>query len=346
VRIALVTILLACSYGGVVFGQVADSAARTSILFFGDVNLGRSVGQQLLKGNIEYPFRYVRDSLAKGEVVFVNLESQLSEQHGETQHPKYNLIFCGPPVGARSLRYARVSVVSTANNHAYDYGDRALRETILNLDSAGISHVGTALDSVGSIAPVVLDVHGIKIGFLAYTQFMNFRGSWVGHVALFNAQRVVQDIASLRRKADFVIISYHGGGEYVDRPPQSVKRDFAVMAEAGADLVVGHHPHYVQGIEWHNKTLFLYSLGNFVFYQPQLEWTQRGLGVEIMLARHDSTVTIDRTRLMALRAGLEPSFLLSSDEEDAFFKRLQKLSPAKIYQQNGAWFVQSRESNE
>jgi poly-gamma-glutamate capsule biosynthesis protein CapA/YwtB (metallophosphatase superfamily) len=338
--------LFVCFSRSVLLGQEAEPAEKTSILFFGDVNLGRSVGQQLLKGDVGYPFRFVMDSLAKGDAVFVNLESQLSEQNGETQHPKYNLIFCGPPAGAKALREAHVSIVSTANNHAYDYGDRALRETILNLDSAGIAHVGTAADSIGSFEPVILDVRGIKLGFLAYTQFMNFRGNWTGHVALFNAQRVAEDIAALRRNADVVIVSYHGGGEYVDRPPQSVKKDFLSIAEAGADLVVGHHPHYVQGIEWHNKALLLYSLGNFVFYQPQLEWTQRGLGVEIVLARHDSTVTIDRVRLMALRAGLEPSFLLSSGEEEAFFKRLQKLSPAKIYQKNGAWFVQSREINE
>jgi len=102
----------------------------------------------------------------------------------------------------------------------------------------------------------------------------------------------------------------------------------------------------VQGIEWYNKTLFFYSLGNFVFYQPQLEWTQMGLGVEFVLARHDSTVTIDRARLMAFRAGLQPTFVLSMGEEQAFFQRLMKLSPAQVYQNNGAWFVQVRKNDE
>jgi poly-gamma-glutamate capsule biosynthesis protein CapA/YwtB (metallophosphatase superfamily) len=337
---------LACAFTGTMQGQTEHAGARTTLLAFGDVNLGRAVGQELLKGNMEYPFRYVKDTLAQADIIFVNLESQLSEQHGETQHPKYNLIFCGPPVGASALRDAHVSVVSSANNHAYDYGRRALGETILNLDSAGVACVGTSIDSVQDFAPVILERSGIRIGFLAYTQFMNFKGSWVGHVALFDEQRVAHDIASLRTKADFIVVSYHGGTEYVDRPPVSVKRDFRIIADAGADVVVGHHPHYVQGIEWYNKTLFLYSLGNFVFYQPQLEWTQMGLGVEFVLVRHDSTVTIDRVRLMAIRAGLQPTFVLSTAEEQAFFQRLTRLSPAQVFQNNGPWFVQVKKNDE
>ena len=327
-------------------GQIVGLEARTTMVAFGDVNLGRAVGQELLKGNIEYPFRHVKDTLARADIVFLNLESQLTEQNGETQHPKYNLIFCGPPVGAASLKEANVSIVSTANNHAYDYGRRALRETIVNLDSAGVACVGTSIDSVQTFAPVILERSGIRIGFLAYTQFMNFTGSWVGHVALFDEHRVAQDITSLRTKVDFIVVSYHGGSEYVDRPPERVMRDFRFIADAGADVVVGHHPHYVQGIEWYNKTLLVYSLGNFVFYQPQLQWTQMGLGVEFMLGKHESTVAIDRVRLMAVRAGLQPTFDYSADEERAFFQRLRKLSSAQIYQDNGAWFVQVRKNDE
>jgi poly-gamma-glutamate capsule biosynthesis protein CapA/YwtB (metallophosphatase superfamily) len=342
----VLTIALVCVYASTGLGQKATPETRTTIAAFGDVNLGRSVGQELLKGDIGYPFRYVKDSLAKSDIVFVNLESQLTEQNGETQNPKYNLIFCGPPVGAASLKGAHVSIVSTANNHAYDYGRRALRETLVNLDSAGIASVGTSIDSVEMFAPVVLEHSGIRIGFLAYTQFMNFRGTWRGHVALFDEHRIAQDVAALRAKADFIIVSYHGGSEYVDRPPGTVKHDFKVIADAGADVVVGHHPHYVQGIEWYHNTLFFYSLGNFVFYQPQLEWTQMGLCVQLMLVRRDSAVTIGQAQLMAVRAGLQPTFVLSANEELAFFQRLAKLSPSQVYQNNGSWFVQIRKRDE
>ena len=343
--LALTAVFLFSLFSGS-YAQTEATKARTTVLAFGDVNLGRAVGQELLKGNIGYPFEFIKDSLAKAEVVFVNLESQLSDQQGETQHPKYNLIFCGPPVGALSLKQAGVSVVSTANNHAFDYGQRALQETIQYLDSAGVASVGTTIDSGRVSVPVVVEHSGIRVGFLAYTQFMNFPGSWVGHVALYEQRRVEEDIQALRAKVDFVVVSYHGGGEYIDQPPANVRRDFRAIADAGADVVLGHHPHYVQGIEQYKNTLLFYSLGNFVFYQPQHEWTQLGLGVELKLVRNDSAVVIEQARLLAFRAGLQPKFTLSSAEAQSFFQRLKKLSSAHLIQNNGEWFVQGRKNND
>jgi poly-gamma-glutamate capsule biosynthesis protein CapA/YwtB (metallophosphatase superfamily) len=327
-------------------GQDRQSESRLSLMSFGDVNLGRAVGQELLKGNLDYPFKWVKDTLAKSDLVFVNLESQLSEQGGETQHPKYNLIFCGPPVGAEALKRANISVVSTANNHAFDYGVRALKETILNLQGAGIPFVGTSVDSVDHSDPVIVEREGMRIGFLAYTQFVNLKGPWIGRIALFEAQRARRDIDSLRAKVDIVVVSYHGGEEYKDNPSEKLRRDFRTLADAGADVVVGHHPHYVQGIEMYRGKLLCYSLGNFVFYQPQLEWTQFGLGVEIGFMRRGAHVLIDHARLLPLRAGLQPAFTVSSEEKKAFFNRLKKLSPAHLYEKDGAWFIRIQENND
>lgn len=117
---------------------IQDSSQTISILFCGDINLGRKIGKKLLKGDSIYPFYYVRDEFFKNDIVFGNLESQLSDQNGETQHRKYNLIFTGPPEGAKSLRINGINIVSTANNHAFDYGKRAFDETIENLTSQGI----------------------------------------------------------------------------------------------------------------------------------------------------------------------------------------------------------------
>ncbi len=313
---------------------------------FGDVNLGRAVGQELLKGKLDYPFKMVKDSLAHADVVFANLESQLTEQKGETQHPKYNLVFCGPPVGAAALRMGNISVVSTANNHAYDYGMKALVETVRNLQDSGILRVGTSIDSLESACPVIVERNEIRIGFLAYTQFMNFNGSWVGHVALFNKQRASRDIEELRSKVDVIVVSYHGGAEYVDKPGDEVRRDFRFLAECGADIVVGHHPHYVQGIEWYGGKLLFYSLGNFVFFQPQRDLTQFGLGVEFSFLRRSSSVEMEAVRLIPLHAGLQPSFVLSAGEERSFFERLKKLSPAQIDERSGAWFIQVKQHND
>ncbi|MDP2886421.1 MAG: CapA family protein [Ignavibacteria bacterium] len=317
-----------------------------SLLIFGDVNLGRTVGQELVKGNLEFPFQLVKDTLSRADVVFVNLESQLSDQNGETQHPKYNVIFTGPPSGAKCLKEANVSVVSTANNHAFDYGMKALRETILNLQGAGVQAVGTSLDSVAGSMPAVVEREGFRIGFLAYTQFVNINGSWRGRIALFDSLQARRDIEGLRSKADLLVVSYHGGAEYTDRPSAKLRREFQMFVEAGADLVVGHHPHYVQGIESYRGKLIFYSLGNFVFYQPQLELTQFGLGVHLTLVRRGPKVEVDRIRLLPFRAGLQPSFKLTREEEQSFSQRLMKLSPAQISWTDEAWYINLQHYND
>ncbi|MBF8294764.1 MAG: cap protein [Bacteroidetes bacterium] len=317
-----------------------------SLLIFGDVNLGRTVGQELVKGNLEFPFQLVKDTLSRADVVFVNLESQLSDQNGETQHPKYNVIFTGPPSGAKCLKEANVSVVSTANNHAFDYGMKALRETILNLQGAGVQAVGTSLDSVAGSMPAVVEREGFRIGFLAYTQFVNINGSWRGRIALFDSLQARRDIEGLRSKADLLVVSYHGGAEYTDRPSAKLRREFQMFVEAGADLVVGHHPHYVQGIESYRGKLIFYSLGNFVFYQPQLELTQFGLGVHLTLVRRGPKVEVDRIRLLPFRAGLQPSFKLTREEEQSFSQRLMKLSPAQISWTDEGWYINLQHYND
>ena len=314
--------------GGSLFGQVGQRESRIRLMTFGDVNLGRTVGQDLLKGDLDFPFKLVKDTLAKADFVFANLEGPLSEQGGKTQDPKHNVVFCGPPVGAEALKRGKFSMVSTANNHAFDYGIRALRETILNLRGVGIPFVGTSLDSVDGCEPVIVEKAGIRIGFLAYTQFVNIGGAWRGTIALYDAQQARRDLDSLRPKVDFIVVSYHGGEEYKETPSEKVRRDFRMLADEGADVVVGHHPHCVQGIEIYNGKLLFYSLGNFVFYQPQFEWARFGLGVDVSVARNGRTVGIEQVRLLPLRAGLQPAFRLTAGEKQMYFSRLKKMSRA------------------
>ena len=108
----------------------------------GDVNFGRECGQAILRDISYAPFADLNEAWTSADVRFVNLESQLSDQHGLTQSPTHRLIFTGPPGGADVLANARVSLVSTANNHAWDFGKSALFETIANLERAEIAGNG------------------------------------------------------------------------------------------------------------------------------------------------------------------------------------------------------------
>ncbi|MCI0708290.1 MAG: CapA family protein [Ignavibacteriae bacterium] len=321
-------------------GPEGDKEGQLVFRAFGDVNLGRAVGKELLKGNLNYPFASLSGFADGADVVFINLESQLTDQGGETQDPRDVFIFCGPPEGATSLRNAGVTVASTANNHAYDYGMRALEETIDNLLGVGIRAVGTSKDSTGLFQPVFIEKDGIRIAIVAYTEFVNRKGPWRGRISLFEKKRAQVEIKRARQFSDIVIASYHGGSEYTDEPSKLALSQMRYLAEIGADVVVGHHSHVPQGIEYRQGKYIFYSLGNFVFYQPQHFWTQFGLGVELKFQKKGETVVVSSIKMIPIRAGKQPTFSLSKEERSKIHERLQKLSNVTIQQLDSAFTVQ------
>jgi poly-gamma-glutamate synthesis protein (capsule biosynthesis protein) len=298
---------------------------RVVLLAAGDVSFGRDLGQALLQDPEHDFFAPVTPLLAGADLRFVNLEGPLSDQKGETQSPWNLLTFTGPPGGAAALARAGIDVVSTANNHAWDYGHRALVETIDNLDRAGVHHVGTGRDPAEASAPVVLERNGIRVAFVAVTDIWNF-GSLRTHVAApfvagADEDRLVASVRALRaeRKADVVVVSYHGGVEYVDRPLPRARRILHAAVDAGADLVLGHHPHVLQGIAWRRGRPILYGLGNLLMRMSQTEKRPTGY-----LAR----ITVGRDRPPAVEAcpllihGATPRRL--ADEPDPHTRALEE----------------------
>lgn len=307
----------------------------------GDVNLGRSAGQILLKGDAEYPFAEVRTVLQEHDIVFANLESQIADLGGETQHPKDRYRFCAPPEAARALRLGGISVVSTSNNHAFDYGLKALRETIDHLEAEGVPWTGTAKDSVGMFPPAIVVRNGIRVGFLAYTEFVNRGKDAGGRISVFTPARMRKEIQALRKSVDLVVVSYHGGAEYVESPPRHTAQQMRMIAEAGADIVLGHHPHVPQGLEVHRKAWIFHSLGNFVFLQPQREWTQKSFGVSIRVVKAGGRTEVESVHLLPVQVSNQPTFSVGEEVQESVWKRLERLSSVPI-KRKGDQLVVSR----
>jgi poly-gamma-glutamate capsule biosynthesis protein CapA/YwtB (metallophosphatase superfamily) len=310
-----------------------------SMLALGDVNLGRTVGQEILKGNTDFPFEKFAGILTRADIVFANLECPVTDQNGETQSPKSNVIFCAPPNAGATLRRAGVTVVSTANNHAFDYGVKGLQETIRFLQKDSIRFTGTAMNAGEEFTPVIIERNGIKFGILAYTQTVNFRTRWKGLISIFDSARAWREIQTLRPQVDFVIASYHGGDEYKDVPGEPAKREMKLLAEFGADVIVGHHPHVPNGIEVHRGCWIFNSLGNAVFNQPQRYWTQRSFAVILELEKRNGQKKISSIELIPFRPGYQPSTDLSKDEVWELMNRIQMLSTVSITHTERGYFV-------
>ncbi len=308
--------------------------ASIKLLAVGDVNLGRGVGQEILAGDTLYPFAAVKDTFAGFDIVFANLESQLSDQAGQTQHPRNNLIFTGPPGGAYALRKAGVTIVSTANNHALDYGVKALRETSRYLDSAAVRHAGTADDSMHIYDPVIVSPKGIRVALFACTDVMNFEDPWWRkHVAAADTGKLLPRVRAVRDSVDFIIVSYHGGEEYADRATIRTREFAREVIAGGADLFLGHHPHVPYGVEREQGKYVVPSLGNFVFRQPDHFWTQRSFAFAAEISKDEHGTRVSSFNCLPVHTGFQPGFVNDKHESDLILERIRTLSTQSLAQQ-------------
>jgi poly-gamma-glutamate capsule biosynthesis protein CapA/YwtB (metallophosphatase superfamily) len=312
--------------------QVSRRAAshEASLLAFGDVNLGRSLGQVILAAGSRYPFeKFVRDS---ADIYFVNLESTLSEQHGETESPESNYIFTGPPLGAEALALAGITCVATANNHAYDYGERAMRETIENLDKVNIAHCGSAQETANVFEPLWIEKNGIRFAFFAVTDFMNAGKQWREHVASTDTAKLFPKLREAAGCADAVVISIHGGDEYADVPSGRMNRFMHACLSQGVAVVLGHHPHVPYGIEEIKGRYIVSSLGNFVFHQPQNEWTQLSYGVVFQFSKKAAATSVRLKEIIPVAVGFQPMQIIDADVRGKLLARVQKYSTISLTQ--------------
>jgi len=316
------------AFGGDDARSKTDTVKTLRLLALGDVNLGRRLGQKLLKGDTMYPWQYVKDTLAAYDVVFANLESNLSDQHGRTEDPGSNTIFTGPPMGAASLRRGGITVVSIANNHALDFGLTALRQTHILLTEAGVAFAGTG-DSLGEARrPVILNVRGMRVALFACSALMNEgkRSNWRRWVADTSTAELLPLIKATRDSVDVLVVSVHGGIEYGSAPDPALLAWARRIIEAGADIVLGHHPHVPYAIEYWKGGVIAPSLGNFVFKQPFQPWTQRSFALEVVCSRAASGVRSFSARCIPISVDYQPRFLEQGPEYNAIIQRVSNAS--------------------
>lgn len=256
----------------------------TRILFGGDVMLSRHVGiVARQKADFGWPLRSVAALFQSADLTFVNLEAPFSD-HGRPKEA--GMVFKAEPEMVEALRTAGIDIVSTANNHARDCGDYGIGYTLDWLAQNGIAAVGTGETEEAAHRGVVLARNGVRFGFLAYT-FDQSNGNHADvddRVAMMDAKRMTADVQDMAQRAAAVIVSMHAGWEYFQRP-NPAQRNFAHAAiDAGASVVVGHHPHVTQPVESYGNGVIFYSLGNLVFDQFQRRETQRGLIADVRFA--------------------------------------------------------------
>ncbi|MDO5820102.1 MAG: CapA family protein [Methanobrevibacter sp.] len=302
VLITIFLVLLAISIYGTFFMDLNDDSYdighdNVSIAVTGDVMFGRKMPAVLDSG--ESPFRYVENVTKNADILLVNFENPVTTStyavKGDVPlkaDPKYTYLLAGAN---------DVVVASQANNHALDYGETGLNESIKNLKEAGIYVIGAGINSAEATKPVVIESGDRKVTILNYMDsdnFAEYRGvmdpataNSSGYSA-YDSELAERQIQEARENGSSIIIAYlHYGNEYSRSPNDNQVKISHELINDGADIVIGSHAHVTQGVEMYNGKPIFYNLGNFIFDQSNPA-THISYFLNLDLVEDNCTVTL------------------------------------------------------
>lgn len=305
-RASLLGLLVICALGVVIFPEKISTVTRdsffaperkqTKLLFVGDIMLDRSVREYAETHGYPYIFDSIREYIQSFDAVIGNLEGPITDNPslslGTTRADQPgNMTFTFSPEVASVLKAENITLVTIANNHILDFGRDGFEQTKLNLDSAGVLWVGNPYGGTENVRYVTYG--DTEFAFVSFNQFLGR-----------DIDETVALIADAQNRADVVVVLAHWGEEYALEQVSYVVPWAHAFIDAGADTVIGSHPHVIEPFEEYKGGRIYYSLGNFVFDQYWEPNVRCGLGVEMAVTKHESSVDIMYSEI---RFGLERS---------------------------------------
>ena len=248
-------------------------------IFGGDVMLSRQVNKKMAAArNYSWPFLKIADFLKSADFTVVNLEGPFAISK-DYAVPTGSLSFKVNPAAVKGLLSAGIDLVSLANNHSDNQGAPGLAETFKVLSEQGIKYVGAGNNEEEAHRGEVVTIKGKKFGFLAYAypDDSSVAGAKTVGIANLDLDKMRRDVARLKERGAIVIVMIHAGTEYTAKPNQQQITFARAAIDAGAEAVIGHHPHWPQTFEFYQGKPIIYSLGNLVFDQMWSKATSQGV---------------------------------------------------------------------
>lgn len=259
-----------------IYAKEAASKDSVTITFAGDIlfDPNYSIMASLVQSGGNIANGIAPDVIAEmksADIMMLNNEFPYSDRGTPT--PEKQFTFRAAPSSVSYLNDLGVDIVSLANNHAYDYGEEALLDTLQILKDANIPYVGAGANAQEASAPVYFIINNLKIAFVSATQIERLDNPDTkeatdvspGVFRCWNGEKLMQKVKEAKAESDFVIVYVHWGTENQEETDWAQNQQAAELAEAGADLIIGDHPHVLQKIEIVNGVPVIYSLGNFWF---------------------------------------------------------------------------------
>jgi poly-gamma-glutamate capsule biosynthesis protein CapA/YwtB (metallophosphatase superfamily) len=247
-----------------------------TLALVGDLLPAANVLELMKKNGYDYPFRAAKPLLEAADIAAGNLETPITTRGTPAGDKQY--VFRGNPEAISAIKDAGFDYLSLANNHTLDYGWQGLSDTMDFLDDAKLQHAGSGNDDKEAFAPAYIESKGMTVGFVSVTRVVpdvSWKADRIhpGVAEAYSPDRAVAAIKEAKQNADVVVVMVHWGVEKKDTPVVHQTDLAHRFVDAGADLVVGSHPHVLQGFEAYKGKWIAYSLGNFVFSTTALSKT-------------------------------------------------------------------------
>jgi gamma-polyglutamate biosynthesis protein CapA len=279
---------------------------EVTIVAFGDMMLGRYVRTLMERNGHDYPFEHIPElvgsmlpeNLDEPDFLFANLEGPISDN--TYVNPGTAMRFNFKPDVTEMLNKYGFNLLSLANNHAYDMGEKGAFQTRQYLQAAKIHYFGDA-QSVKEETTWTTTIKDTTITFVGLNDTV------YDHL---DYEAATARIAEVEAESDFTIVSIHWGNEYWDTPTDEQVNGAHAFVDAGADVIIGHHPHIIASSEWYHSRPIYYSLGNFIFDQYFQQNVQEGLGLTITLKK-----PADETKLPVIKVETTEFDILASQPQ-------------------------------
>lgn len=241
-----------------------------SISLVGDIMMDGKVRAQIDKNGIEYPWEMVKEYFQNDDVTIGNLETSITTMGTKWENKQYN--FRSDPKNLKAMKEAGIDVLALANNHTLDYGYEGLLDTLNHLDKNDIKRVGGGKNKKEAMEGIIIEKNGLKVGVLSFSRVVphvdwyatamrpGIVGAYEGHV-----NGIISRVEEMKKEVDVIILSIHWGIERSIEPRKEEIDLARKLVDAGVDVIMGHHPHVLQGVEIYKGKPIFYSLGNFVF---------------------------------------------------------------------------------
>lgn len=295
---------------------------ETELLFAGDICLQDYIAGYFDGDGIQgIVSEELQDCMRKADIMMANQEFAFSERGTAMEDKEYT--FRIAPRYTAIFTELGIDIVTLANNHALDYGTEALLDSFDALDQAGIRYVGAGENLERARRLEVIESNGMKIGYLAASRVIpvhswNAGSASPGMLTTYDPALLLEAIEEGKKRCDVLIVYVHWGEERTEYPEEYQRTMAKQYIDAGADAVIGSHPHVMQGIEVYKGKLIAYSLGNYIFS------ARTGTGALLKMVFHpDGT---QEAGLVAFDASAFPVTALADGKKGGFFDYMESIS--------------------